>query len=184
MSRDGKWLAYADRTGEGWDIALLPLQGEHTPRPYLRTGANESSPMISPDGRWLAYVSGESSESDDVLKPRTHVYIDTFPVPTRRIRVTPDEGGSDPLWSGDGKRLFYRTSDGTHAADVEALPSLTIRAELLLDDALTADNTGFGPPPYAVTADGSIIFIERTKNAPPVLIGVINWTAELREILE
>ncbi len=58
--------------------------------------------MVSPDGRFVAFVSNESG--------REEIYVQTFPEPGGKWQVS-SGGGSDPSWRGDGKELYYRSPD-------------------------------------------------------------------------
>jgi Tol biopolymer transport system component len=58
------------------DIWVLPLTGDRKPFPFLTSGYQETQPRISPDGRWMAYVSNESGKD--------YVYISSFPTPASR----------------------------------------------------------------------------------------------------
>jgi serine/threonine-protein kinase len=110
ISPDGKRLAFTENNPEsGWDIWTLPLDlsdPDH-PKPgrpelFLRTPFAEVQPIFSPDGRWLAYMSLESG--------RTEVYVRPFPGPGGKWQVS-TEGGLMPVWSRNGRELFYRTLD-------------------------------------------------------------------------
>jgi hypothetical protein len=68
----------------------------------LRYGTLDE-PQVSPDGRWLAYISDESGDWE--------VYVQPFRRPGERLRVSVD-GGGQPKWRGDGKELFYRSAGG------------------------------------------------------------------------
>ncbi|MDX1583616.1 MAG: hypothetical protein R3338_08455, partial [Thermoanaerobaculia bacterium] len=70
---------------------------------------NELHPRLSPDGRWLAYVSNESG--------RNEVYMQPYPSLDRKIQLS-DEGGYQPIWSPDGKTIFYRSGVNMMAVDV------------------------------------------------------------------
>jgi Tol biopolymer transport system component len=72
------------------------------PKPFLNSPFNEGSPALSPDGRWLAYLSNESGSNE--------VYVRPFPGPGGKWQVSTG-GGSTPKWSHDGKELFNRTAD-------------------------------------------------------------------------
>jgi Tol biopolymer transport system component len=71
-SPDGRFLLYTEiNTKTGGDIWQLPVAGSRTPTPILRTEFNEYGAQLSPNGRWLAYVSDESG--------RPEVYVQSFP---------------------------------------------------------------------------------------------------------
>jgi len=83
----------------GADIDLLRIDGDSTVlEPYLRADWNERQPAISPDGRWLAYLSDETG--------RYEVYVRAFPVPGDAIRIS-DSGGAGPAWARDGGAIYY-----------------------------------------------------------------------------
>jgi Tol biopolymer transport system component len=106
ISPDGRWLLFEQWSGSGGeaDLWLLPLEGPLEPRPWLKTPFLEGSGTFSPDGRYVAYESNESGRSE--------VYVTPFPEPGRRWQISA-EGGVDPDWQRDGRRLFYRSPDGT-----------------------------------------------------------------------
>ncbi|MGA9967083.1 MAG: protein kinase [Terriglobales bacterium] len=95
---DSKLLAFTQWTGANADIYVLPLDGTHTPRPLIATRFNEQSGMFSPDGKWLAFVSDESGNNE--------VYVQPFGREGVRSVVS-TRGGAHPMWSHDGKRLYY-----------------------------------------------------------------------------
>ena len=100
-SPDGSTLAFHERKPNGErDIWVVSPGGD--PVPFLITPFDERSPRFSPDGKWLAYVSDESGRND--------VYVQPFPGPGPKWLVSTD-GGIDPVWSRDGRELFYRQDD-------------------------------------------------------------------------
>jgi Tol biopolymer transport system component len=104
-TRDGRWLALtAVRPDTGRDVVLLRDDGTEVIE-YLRTPFDEADAAPSPDGRWLAYVSDESG--------REEIYVDTFPRPGRRVRLTLG-GAADPRWRRDGRELYFRRSSELH----------------------------------------------------------------------
>ena len=100
-------LATADRGGSR-DVMVLPIDGSAA-RPYAATPADERAARIAPDGRWVAYQSDESG--------RAEVYVDGHPTPGRRARISVD-GGVHPVWSRDGRELFYWAGDRLIAAQL------------------------------------------------------------------
>jgi Tol biopolymer transport system component len=96
--RDGSALLVTDEAGPNkHDILVQPADGSPA-RLYAATPADETSARFSPDGRWVAYTSDESG--------RPEVYLDSYPQPRRRLKVSM-EGGADPVWRGDGRELYY-----------------------------------------------------------------------------
>src|SRR5262249_46977553 len=89
-SPDGQMLALSEvDPTTGYDIWVLGFQGDRKPRPFLQTPANESGPIFSPDGRWLAYLSDESG--------RQEIYVRPFPGPGGKMQIS-TEGGTEPMW--------------------------------------------------------------------------------------
>jgi len=82
----------------GWDLLTLPLRGGEKPKVYLASPGREQEAQISPDGRWLAYSSWESGVAE--------VYVQSFPEPGRKLRISVD-GGQFPGWTRGGKELTY-----------------------------------------------------------------------------
>jgi serine/threonine-protein kinase len=107
-------------TGPG-DIVTVPLSGGGKPKPLVATPYDEGYPSLSPDGRWLAYVSNEANRAD--------VYLRAFDGSAGKLLVSQD-GGSEPVWSRDGRELFYRSLGPGEpqliAARIETTPSLRV----------------------------------------------------------
>jgi Tol biopolymer transport system component len=114
-SRDGETLLYITEENSLW---ALPLAGDGSPELVLKTGFRLAEPRLSPDGRWLAYISDESG--------RWEVYVEPFRRPGERVRVSVD-GGGQPKWRGDGKELFYRRPSFSRPAWWCASPRTTTR---------------------------------------------------------
>jgi serine/threonine-protein kinase len=106
-SNDGKWLVFY-QAGQGVpggnDIWKLPLTGaDRTPVPIMMTPTTEIDAQISPNGEWIAYQQQVSG--------RYEVWVQPFAKEGPRRQVSRD-GGSAPLWSRDGKELFFTTTGG------------------------------------------------------------------------
>ena len=101
---DGQRIVYhTDSPGTGSDIWLVSLDGS-SPTPLVQTIFDEMQGQVSPDGRWLAYTSLETGQSE--------VYVRSLSDPTRRWPISAG-GGSDPRWRGDGRELFYVSADSS-----------------------------------------------------------------------
>jgi serine/threonine protein kinase len=103
---DGKRLAYAETMGTSqiWTVPIENADGlkAGTPERYLTSPFADAVPMISPDGRWLAYESNESGRSE--------VYVRAFPVQSGKWQIS-NNGGGSPLWSPNGREILYRSGD-------------------------------------------------------------------------
>ncbi len=116
-SRNGNTLLFEDLhpTSFNADIGALSMEDDHEKTPLLHEEYFEDRPRISPDGRWMAYASGESGESE--------IYVRPFPdINTGKWKVSTN-GGQHPLWSPDNKELFYINGDSVMAAVVETAPT-------------------------------------------------------------
>jgi len=93
------------------DIWVLPEDGEA--KAWISTESAEGFPRLSPDGRWLAYISNESG--------RYEVYVQAYPGAGEKITVSTD-GGYEPVWSPDGRELFYRIGARMMVASIQTSP--------------------------------------------------------------
>ena len=108
-------------------MSRFSLDDEQAAEPLLQTEFPEINPEISPDGRWLAYVSNESGQQE--------VYVRPFPnIEAGKWQVSQD-GGRLPVWAPDGRELSYRglsrlRDDGDSCRDRTDLPAWEPRAAL------------------------------------------------------
>jgi serine/threonine-protein kinase len=111
VSPDGQTILYqTSRPDTGWDIWGLSVQ-DRKAAPILATRFNETLPRVSPDGRWLAYVSNETG--------RAEVYVRPFPGPGTKTQVS-TKGGSAPVWARSGRELFFRSGEEMLVVDVQS----------------------------------------------------------------
>jgi Tol biopolymer transport system component len=151
------------------DLWVLPLDSPRVPRPYLRSSFEERAPAVSPDGRWVAYTSDESSVDE--------VYVRAFPEPTGRWQISVN-GGTEPQWSRDGRTLFYRTADSLVAVDVRSGPTLEVGQRRSLFAASYQRSAQHAD--YDVSPDGSqFVFVKSGPDAANLVV-VINWFDDLR----
>ncbi len=109
-SPDGKFLAYVV-TGVDTraDIWVYSPNGEPKLRPFIVTPATEFSPSISPDGRWITYVSFETGTSE--------VYVQPFPEGSGKWRIS-NGGGFTPIWNAQGNRIYFSRQDVIYSVPV------------------------------------------------------------------
>lgn len=169
LSPDGRHIAYQLDT-VGADVYYRALSGDSTPRAIANSArAIETMPRISPDGRWIAFNTNESGRDEVVVQP--------FPGPGGRVQVSVG-GGTEPVWSRDGRRLFYRGEAQLVAATIAAGATFRVVAR----DTLFTDSFVYAANPHAnydVTPDGTgFIFLKSESEGE--LVVVANWRAELR----
>ena len=154
------------------DLVLLPLTGDtsaHTTTPLVATSANEIQPRVSSDGRWLAYASDETGDLE--------VYVRPFPRAGGRVQVS-SGGGSEPVWSVDGKRLFYRTGAALIAATLAYSPGLeVVSREQLFDDRY---KRGLFRSRFDVHPDGKRFVMLQPASQSQEVVVVLDWVTELR----
>jgi len=119
-SPDGKWivLQQVDPDTQG-NIYLLPADGPPTPQPYVQGPTSDSSGPVSPDGKWMAFLSEGSGASE--------LYAQPFPVPGRQVKISTG-GAIAAWWTPDQKRLLYLngSAKALWTVDVEAADTLRV----------------------------------------------------------
>jgi Tol biopolymer transport system component len=170
VTSDGRNLVFQRSSPEtSFDILVAPLNDTATATPLVRTNAYESGTRLSPDGRWLAYVSNESG--------RNEVYLRPFQGAERR-QVSSD-GGSQPVWNPNGKEIFYRIGDRLMAVDVTATgDELRLSAPRTLFTRAFAYGAGITLANYDVTRDGQRFLMVRNDTQAARLRVVLNWRPE------
>jgi Tol biopolymer transport system component len=174
-SRDGRYLieeVLDPKTRR--DVWVLPLFGDRKPFPYLQTEFNETNPRLSPDGRWLAYTSDETK--------RNEVYVESFPTATGKWQVS-TKGGGQPVWSRDGKELFFLARDGNMTA-VAVSSGAGAKFEAGAPQALFEARIASSPDGrrFDVSKEGRFLMstaAAQTAGAPITV--VVNWASGLRK---
>jgi eukaryotic-like serine/threonine-protein kinase len=179
-SSDGKTLVVGEYTqGYKCDIGSLSMEGDHKWRSLLHEKHLEAQPNISPDGRWMAYDSNESGKWE--------VYVRPFPeVDTGRWQVS-TSGGDNPLWSRDGRELFYRRGGSVMAVAVQTEPAFKCGKPVPL---FRGTYVGLGDEhPWDISPDGKRFLMMKevvstakpAAEAPRKINIVVNWFEELKQ---
>jgi Tol biopolymer transport system component len=173
-SPDGRFLLFEELEAATMrrDVWVLPA-GE-APKPVIVTGFYERGAVFSPDGGQIAYVSDESG--------RPEVYVQPFPGPGPKVTVSLN-GGLQPVWSRDGKELFYREDDWLVAAEVQPSPFRVLSAQRLVELPADLYNLDVNFADYDVAADGRFIAVRRENPSGDAIHVVLNWTTELAKAL-
>ncbi len=149
---------------------------DETARPWLATPFDEFSPRFSPDGKWIVYVSSESGDDEVFVRP--------FPGPGSRVQIS-SGGGDEPVWSRDGRQIFYRSGDMVVEADIlGAGASLSLGARRPVWPLTTPSDEVRGSATYDVSPDGQRIIFAQPTGSEQKLVVIQNWFTEVRRKLE
>jgi len=100
---DGRYLLYTAYDPEtNFDLWILPMTGDRKPFAFLEAPSEQHWGRFSPDGRWVAYMSVETTRSEIYVRPfrpESGAAAGQWQLSTA--------GGVDPVWSTDGKELYY-----------------------------------------------------------------------------
>jgi Tol biopolymer transport system component len=160
-----------------WSVSL---SGEHKATQLTRTGVIEVHGQVSPDGKWLAYMSTENSATPEVYVTSLFAGGGKWPISSG--------GGNFPRWSGDGRELFYLSGGQMMAVEVKTTGSTFEpgRARSLFGPLLqiAAHPTAYFP--FAVAKDGQRFLIPRPPAGAPTdqkqaIVVVLNWAAALKK---
>jgi Tol biopolymer transport system component len=170
-SPDGRYLLEeAGGPPTSADIWVAPMGSGSSggkPRPYLQTEFNEGHGKVSPNGRWLTYVSDETK--------KTEVYVMTFPHPGGKWQISTN-GGAPPAWSRDGRELFYFSADNKMmAVEIKASGNkLEAGVPHALFDLL--------PRAFDVSREGKFLIPTAVvKIAAVPMTVIVNWPAGLKK---
>ena len=158
----------------GGDVWAVPLNPSAPARPLLNEPFTERDARLSPDGRWLAFVSDESG--------RPVVSVRSMSTPLRRDVVS-TSGGDQPVWRGDGKELFYVNAQ-RFLERVPVRPTADGRLEFGARQPVPIPRFAerhWGTV-YDVSPDGSRVYFPHpgTARAPHELGAVQGWRALLQ----
>ena len=171
-SPDGRFLLAGATLPSGEDVYLVNTK-EKRASPLLHSRFVERAAVFSPDGKYIAYVSNETG--------REEVYVQPFPGLDLRDQIS-TEGGEDPVWSRDGKELFFRWRRKMMVVAVTTQPAFSAgRPQFLFESNLSArGNSGLAY--YDVTPDGQRFVMVRPRSAPggAEINVVLNWFEELK----
>ncbi len=175
VTPDGKFLIFREGSANTLaDLWLIPLDAltptENKPTVLLQTQFSERGAKLSPNGRWLAYASDETGQFE--------VYVIAFPDPGGKTKISTD-GGNDPRWSRDGRRLFYRNGRKMMEVAIDYTKGFSPKTPVTLFEG-SYEATQFHPG-YSVATDGRFLMVKNPPESLPRQIHVIlNWFEELR----
>jgi hypothetical protein len=179
LSPDGETLSFVEidiLPNSSQDIMLLHMHDRKI-TPFLNSRFNEVYPDFSPDGRWMAYVADESGTFE--------VYVRPFPGPGGKTQIS-NHGGSEPLWSRDGRQLFYRRPNQVWVVDLQSGSGFSAgKPRLLFEQAGYRETSPLRC--WDISRDGQrflMVKLEDRKSQPVTeLILVQNWLEELKRLV-
>ncbi len=171
-SSDGHTVVYQRMIKGVWSVWYATAAVDSLPHQLLSASTDVFMPSLSHDSHWIAYAANESG--------RYEVYVRPFPGPGAAVQVS-QYGGTEPAWSLDGRRIFFRADRRMYSAEVAAGSTVTVSdRRVLFTDAFDGDM----PMPhrnYDVTRDGSkFVMIATAPEAVPETIVVLHWLDEFR----
>jgi eukaryotic-like serine/threonine-protein kinase len=152
------------RPGSRTDIALVQNAGRGPLTPIVSSAFEDQHPALSPDNHWLAFTSDQSGTQQ--------VYVRPYPGEGDQVQVSLT-GGNEPLWSPDGRELYYRGVENGEptliAAAVRTAPGVAVTTRRPLFS--VADYVGTIPHTnYAISPDGKTFAMVRRNPATRVMI--------------
>jgi serine/threonine-protein kinase len=167
-SPDGKELIAVQFTGgeSGTDLVRFAPDATAKPQFIVRTPAREGveGATLSPDGRWLAYVSNATGDFE--------VWVQSFGREGNPVRVSP-RGGVEPVWARDGRELFYLEGNKLMAVAMDAKTDFNFKPPTLLFEYRYRRSSQ--PPSYDVAADGRFLIIKQASVTQPPIEVITNW---------
>lgn len=167
-SPDGRFLAFMEVSPGGSRVWIMSRDGE--PEPLLDGSFASGSPRFAPEGGWIAYVSDESG--------RYEVYVRRYPGSQRGQRISTG-GGREPVWSANGRELFYREGNKMMAVTVSTEPELEVGDPVELWEAPYFSQE-FLATNYDVAPDGRFLMLavpEASRPEPMRVHVFLDWTA-------
>jgi Tol biopolymer transport system component len=182
-SPDGQTLSFTVVKGNESAIWIYSLKEKKATVFAQVPGKLVERSMFSPDGLWLAYQSSESS-SNNVQR---EIFVQPFPATGAKYQVSKDDGHYSPLWSPDGKELFYWSNRGRFvAANITTKPTFSFGNPIPMPQLGRQFGPG-NPRNYDITSDGKRFLAvvnplqaEEPPTAPQIQV-VINWFEELNQ---
>jgi Tol biopolymer transport system component len=170
-SSDDETVALVESCKGSFDISVLNVRSRQV-TPVLTTSSNETFPEFSLDARWIAYSSDESK--------RNEVYVQRFQG-SGRYQVS-NGGGIQPLWSRDGRQLFYRWQDQVWVADVQEGGLAASKPRLLFER--QGYSSGYPLRGYDLSLDSQrflMVKLDQRKPSPATEMTLVqNWFEELK----
>jgi hypothetical protein len=169
LTSDGQTLILQEGPPTGdFFVSQLSVTRRGSPVRMPIDAVRTTGPTLSPDDRWIAFAAPEGG----VLQ----VFVQAFPLAGMRRQVSID-GGRAPMWSRDGRKLFFRTADRMFAVTIDSAHGLTWTAPQVLFET----DSAYEFRDYDVAPDGRFVMIapDPKEREPAHFNVVVNWASEL-----
>ena len=182
FSADGKWLTFwpVGVRSDLWVASVERKPGElrlGDPARLWQRAGTEGAPAVSPDGKWLAYTSDESGNFEIYVKP-----FEPHGATRSAKWQASNDGGASPIWSHDGRNLFYQNGHRVMVTAYKAQgDSFVVEKPRLWSERRLGD-VGFFPG-YDVAPDSTrVLALLASEDAKPdtFLHVLLNVGGELR----
>jgi serine/threonine-protein kinase len=153
---------------------VIPLVGDKTPWKYLDTKKDEYESALSPNGKWIAYLTDETGSYQ--------IFVRSFPNKEGKWQISNDVA-EEPRWSPDGKFLYYRKSSQLMVVPVTTTGTFSSGVPSVLIKNFPAQNVDSGIS-YDITSDGNyFITTQPAKGISYKNISVVvHWTDEIQKM--
>jgi len=167
---DGKRLAFtASSIATGYDIQVSDIASGET-QSFLSSTFNEYGAVFSPDGKWASYVSDETG--------REEVYLRSYPDGGSQLQIS-SGGGTNPLWSRDGRQLYYRRGSDLMVRDVVS-GAVKPSSARVLGAGILAPGRVTPVASFDIHPQGGVVVASDDRRALPTALRVVTgWLTEV-----
>jgi Tol biopolymer transport system component len=163
---DAREIIFARQNKDtGWDLYTAAVEGDHKPRPLVVMPFNQNGARLSPDGKWLAYVSDESGQSE--------IFVQAMNDSDTRAQIS-SEGGTNPRWAPSSNELLFQSKNRVMSVKFSPGGVLNPGKPILLFE----DNRHWGG--YDVAVDGRMVVVRDADNTGTQINVVLDWFEELK----
>jgi len=190
-SPDGKTLAVSVIAPTGNRIFTLAADGTRAMTPFSTAALSARFAAFSPDGKWIAYASTELGKGEEV-------FVQPFPPTGSKYQISTG-GGRAPLWSADGKQLYYHGNGAggsanlgqrLFAVDVRTQPTFAVERSVTLPIEVNAGNSTLARN-YDIMPDGKQFVVttpasvaaDSNRSSTQQINVVLNWFEELKRLV-
>ena len=168
---------HGNEANSKWEIWIADTAGQHNRYPLLRASTDAQWARLSPDGKWLAYVGGETGRPEIYVVPVD--FAASQPKAGANKWQISTDGGLFPVWAHDGRELFFTNVSQTTAQFTAAGGMVHAGTAAKLFDLSPHHGGAFF---YDVSSDGKKLYVaEAPQGGSPPLTVVTNWQARIKK---